>query len=231
METVGGLFCSLKNFLSQGFRSLPVILGGSLLILGLTQGNFNFLFFFVGVMILAPTAAFLFNGLLELVIPKGWHEIFFMGNGTAEQCSIFTVFPPNGAPTAINTVPSFWMTSMAFFFSYLFFNALKLYNKQSSSKAPQAAVNARKSQAMTSMLIIVAVGILFTILRYAKFCCETGLSMFISWGLGIGLAYGWYEFMRACGLGRLDDIFGINNRILPLQSYEDNTPMTCVPTG
>jgi hypothetical protein len=40
----------------------------------------------------------------------------------------------------------------------------------------------------------------------------------------------WYKFMRRCGLGRLDDIFGINNRILPMQSYETKEPTVCLPS-
>jgi hypothetical protein len=46
--------------------------------------------------------------------------------------------------------------------------------------------------------------------------------------LGYGLAKGWFDFMRNCGMGRLDDIFGISNRILPLQSYESPTQVTCM---
>jgi hypothetical protein len=119
---------------------------------------------------------------------------------------------------------------IAFFFSYLFFNAYRLYTKQGESKAPQEAVTARKSQAVMSMILLSAIGILFTIMRYGT-SCETALGILVSWLLGSGLAYGWYEFMRRCGMGRLDDLFGISNRILPMQSYEDKSPSICVPTS
>ena len=42
---IGDTICAARNFLDQGFRSLPTILGGATLILGLTQGNLNFLIF------------------------------------------------------------------------------------------------------------------------------------------------------------------------------------------
>ena len=55
MSVISPFVCSTRNLLAQGFRSLPVILGSAVLVLGLAQGNFNLLFFFVGMCILAPT--------------------------------------------------------------------------------------------------------------------------------------------------------------------------------
>jgi hypothetical protein len=237
MDTIGSFICSARNFMDQGFRSLPTILGGFTLIVGLIQGNFNFLFFFVGLFILAPLAALIVNGLTELLftsLPESIsipQELWLIPNGAAVQCSMFPMSVGGGIPGAANSVPSYWFTMMAFFFSYLFVNAYSLYNKQSNSKAPQEAVSARKSQATISMVMIVALGIITTILRYAKTGCETGLGVLISILLGTGLGVGWYKFMRSCGLGRLDDLFGISNRLLPMQSYEDVAPVACVPVA
>lgn len=234
---VGDFICTSRNFLSQGFRSLPVLLGGSLLFLGLVQGNFNLLFFFTGMFILVPMAAILANGLWEFVFTNvpSWLQIppeFWQISGAnAEACTLFTVGASlTDKAVTMNTVPTFWMSMMAFFFTYLFSNALKLYNLQEQSKAPKHAVNARKSQAVISMMIVVGVAIVTTLLRYAT-TCETFLGILVSWGVGGALGYSWYEFMRNCGLGRLDDLFGISNRILPLQSYEEEQPTVCVPTA
>lgn len=230
---IGNMICGARNFLDQGFRSLPTILGCATLLLGLTQGNINFLFFFFGLFLVAPLAALLVNGLTEFVfanfltfIPQ---ELWLVRGGSSDQCSMFTVFPSSLPATAMNAVPSYWMTIMAFFFFYLFANAVSLYAKQSNSKAPKDAVDARRSQAMVGMIMLGITGTVFTILRYAKTGCETGLGILVSLLVGGSLGYGWYEFMRSCGLGRLDDLFGISNRILPLQSQEEDTPVTCVP--
>jgi hypothetical protein len=222
--------CSTRNLLSQGFRSLPVILGGSVLLLGLLQSNFNLLFFFTGLFLITPIAATILNGVCELLfsltpIPQ---SLWIVPGGGAEACSIFT--SSFGSSTPINSVPSYWMSMIGFFFSYLFFNAYTLYTKQGESKAPQEAIMARKSQAVMSMILLSAIGILFTIMRYGT-SCETAIGILVSWLLGGGLAYGWYEFMKRCGMGRLDDLFGISNRILPMQSYEDNEPSVCVPAS
>ncbi len=237
-SVVGDVIFTIRHILAQGFRSLPVILGGAIAVLGLSQGNFNLLFFFVGLCILTPTAALLLDVLWEgafsptSVLPS-WLKIpemlWLVPAASAEQCTLIARGASEGIPGAANTVPSYWMTMMAFFMFYLFINANYLYNKKEVSGANPQSVQARKSQAIISMFMIVALGFVFTVLRYGT-SCETVLSIIISWLLGAGLAQGWYSFMRACGMGRLDDLFGISNRILPLQSMEERPPTVCAPS-
>jgi hypothetical protein len=233
---VGPFICTTRNVIAQSFRALPVILGGATLLLGLTQGNFNFLFFFAGLFILAPTAALCLNALTELwfvnvpwwlSLPKPFWAVPSAG---AEQCSIITTKDIGAIPGDLNVVPSYWMTMMSFFFAYLLFNAIRLYTRQADSKAPEHLVSARKSQAIISIILISVVTILTFIARYAT-SCETGFGVLVSIALGGSLGYGWYNFMRACGLGRLDDLFGISNRLLPYQSKEDMEPSVCVPSS
>ena len=184
---------------------------------------------------LTPIASGLVNGLWELLFANlpTWLAIpsvfWKLPNGTAAACTIFTVGTSGGPPQTINVVPSYWLSMMAFFFTYIFENALFLYKKQENDKAPKQAVTARKSQALISMIVIVALGIVCTMLRYAT-ACETGFGVFVSLLLGGYMAHGWYKFMKVCGMGRLDDLFGISSRILPLQSYEEVDPAVCIPT-
>jgi hypothetical protein len=232
-SALGTFICATRNLLVQGFRSLPVILGGSALIIGMTQGNFNFLFFFVGMIILAPTGALFVNTVWELffgftpewfTIPKVFWQI---QTGNTDACALYTV-GVSGTPEVATVVPTYWTTMIAFFFYYLFINANALYNKQQTSKASPEAVATRKSQTFISMAFLIALAIIITILRYGT-SCETGLGLLVGWILGSSLAHGWYKFMKACGVGRLDDLFGISNRILPLQSYEELDPTVCLP--
>ena len=130
---VGPFICTTRNMIAQSFRALPVILGGATLLLGLTQGNFNFLFFFAGLFILAPTAALCLNAITEfwfvnapwwLSLPKPFWAVPSAG---AEQCSIITTKDIGAIPGDLNVVPSYWMTMMSFFYAYLLFNAIRLY--------------------------------------------------------------------------------------------------------
>lgn len=226
------LLVGVRSVMTNGFRNLPTLLGGMTLFLGLTQGNFNFLFFFTGMFLLTPVAVFILNGLIEVLFgyllggfisPQLWQ----IPQGTAEACALF---PGGGTPIGpMNSAPSMWLSTMAFFITYLILNAHTLYKKQENSKAPAAAVTARKSQAITSMAITGILGLAVFAARGVTSHCETFFGFIVSAALGGGLAYGWYEFMKSCGLGRLDDLFGISNRILPLQSYEDQEPTVCVP--
>jgi hypothetical protein len=233
-SVISQFVCGARNTISQGFRGLPVILGSTILVLGMIQGNINLLFFFVGLCILAPTSALIINILWELVFNNTpwWLSIpevlWKLDAATSETCSIYPTME-NVSAKAFNVVPSYWITMMAFFFTYLFSNALMLYNAQQHSKAPKSAVEARKSQAVSSMILVCLMGVVSLIVRYAT-GCETGLGLLLSCLLGSSLAYGWYTFMRNCGLGRLDDLFGISNRILPMQSYETSDPTVCLPS-
>jgi hypothetical protein len=236
MSFLGELACSIRNMTSQSFRSLPVLLAGSILVLGLAQGNFNLLFFFTGMFIITPLATVLLNlavGLLFTIWPfKNIDKLFWQSEyANAEQCTLFAT-PSKGQefnpPTGGVVVPAYWMTIMAFFFSYLYFNADNLYNKPAEPNAPKRAVIARQSQSMISMFVLVITAVLFTFFRYST-SCDTGLGIFVSWILGYYLAFGWYSFMKSCGLGRLDDLFGINNQLLPKQSYQEEDPKVCVP--
>jgi hypothetical protein len=231
MSLIGQFVCGTKHILSQGFHSLPVILSTTILVLGMTQGNINLLFFFVGLSVLTPLVCLLANILLELLFSKlGVPDYLWkLDQGSAEACKLINT-TVSALPETLTVTPSYWLSIMAFFFTYLILNAQDLYNKQSSSKASKAAVDARKNQTMISMVILTVFAILSTLMRYAT-TCENGLGVVLSWILGGSMAYGWYTFMKNCGLGRLDDIFGISNRLLPMQSYEEPSPTVCVPTS
>jgi hypothetical protein len=235
-STIAGLICGLRNLLDQGFRSLPTILAGAAVFLGMTQGNVNFLFFSFGMIVLVPLVASIVNGSFELLIsalPSAFvppTSMWSVPQGLAEACGLLlSAKVPSGAPSNVIVVPTIWMSMIAFFFTYIFSNALNLYNKEPGNGSAQAKVSTRKSQAVLSMITVVALASVFTLIRYGT-SCETGLGITVAWLLGGGLGYGWYSFMRSCGLGRLDDIFGITNRVLPVQSTEDNAPTVCVPS-
>ena len=233
------LFCSIRHTTSQSFRSLPVLLGSAIFVLGLVQANLNLLFFFVGMFILTPLATVISNMIFDYVFDiLDWFmpgmKIFTESKDVdAAQCALFTT-PVYGAefktPVSGTVVPAYWLTMMAFFFSYLYFNASSLHDVKPEPNAPKKSILARESQSFIAMITVIITAILFTFARFTT-SCDTGFGVLISWILGIYLAYFWYGFMRSCGLGRLDDIFGISNQLLPHQSFQDEDPTVCVPVS
>jgi hypothetical protein len=219
-SSVGSFVCGLKNFLDQGFRSLPTILANCILLLGLLQGNLTYLFFFVGLFIAAPLGAFSLNGLLSWIYNKLNNyisispELFYLATGGAEQCQIFPVFPTSDLGGALFVVPSYWVTIISFFFFYLFYNAYDVFKQEPEKGASHEAVKKRKFQTGSSMAVISLMYIIILILRYSISSCESPLGMLIGAGLGFSISYGWFEAMKSCGLGQYDDIFGIKTQIL-----------------
>lgn len=206
--------CGLRNFLDQGFRSLPTILANCVLLLGLLQGNLTYLFFFVGLFIAAPTAALALNKSLYFFFKNSTSSIFFAPNGNAEQCQLFPVFSPFSLGGSSFVVPSYWTTIISFFFIYLITNAAYIYTAPAQKDSSEEAIRRRKFQTGSSMFILAAFFIIFMILRFSVSGCETTLGMAIGSALGGILGYSWYKALRDCGLGEYDDIFGIQTQIL-----------------
>lgn len=128
---LGDFVCGSRNVLAQGFRSLPVLVTSLLLLLGLIQANLNFLFFFVGMALIATIAASLVNMSWELIFSNtpSWFtippELWQVSGGNAAACNLFSIISQD--PSAeITVVPTYWTTMMVFFFTYLFLNAYRI---------------------------------------------------------------------------------------------------------
>jgi 4-hydroxybenzoate polyprenyltransferase len=222
---IGDFICGIQQTVAEGFRSLPAILGAMLLILSATEANYNVLFFFFGFWIFTPLITLLLNGLLELFFSWAkFDQVFwapeFSGSAT---CSIFTT-KLGEISNPISTVPSFWLSMMIFFFTYLFMNALQLYERDPAQGSNDVQVKARKFKAATSMAILILVTIMIIWLRYSLTACETALGVGVSAICGIGAGYTWFTFMSRCGLGRLEDVFGVAASIVPVRM----DPIACV---
>jgi hypothetical protein len=219
-SSVGSFVCGLRNFLDQGFRSLPTILANCILLLGLIQANLTYLFFFIGLFIAAPLASFGLNMGLSMLYNKFLTnyispDLFYLATGGAEQCQMFPVFPIPALGGSSFVVPSYWVTIISFFFFYLFYNAYNVYNYESEKGASQEGIKRRKFRTGSSMFVLPLIYIIIMILRYSVSNCETPLGMIIGAGLGSFISYWWYIWMKSCGLGNYDDIFGIQTQILP----------------
>jgi len=217
------------------FRSLPVCLFITIGLFGAFQGNENYIFFVIGLGLLAPAVAVSLNMLLEFIFTKidGWtgnetHSYWLVPNGAS--CTLFEQLSKNPLDSMC-AVPTVWTVMTAFFFTYIFVNAYDIYNRRVPQKADQTAVNARKTRCVMSMIFIVALFIIAIIGRYSIMHCETMFGMIIGLLVGGGLGYGWYDFSRSCGVGQFDDIFGISSRLLSRAASGGTAPKICVPVA
>jgi hypothetical protein len=217
------------------FRSLPICLFITIGLFGAVQGNANYILFATGLGLGAPAAAVCLNMLFEFIFTKidGWtenttHSYWLIPNGAS--CTLFEVLSKNPL-SPMNGVPTVWTVMIAFFFTYIFTNALTIYNYDVPSKADPTLVAARKTRCVMSMIFIVAFFIIVLIGRLSIMHCETALGLIIGLLTGGTLGYYWYIFASSCGLGQFDDIFGISNRLLSSVAAGNSAPQICVPVA
>ncbi len=220
-KIIKSIVYSSREFFVQGFRNLPVVLLSTLLFIGTVQANFNYLFLLTGMFIIVPTVVFGLNILTEFIFPA---TSTFWKRSSPALCNILL---KDSLSDPANVVPTFWTPIITFFFTYVFLNAYRLYNFSVGDKAlkNEAGEEARKTQAILSMILVVMFGSLFLYLRTTTYC-ESALGWIVGIAVGGSLAYGWHEFVKACGMGRLDDIFGVTSRILP-QLVNDQSQTVC----
>lgn len=252
VEVMGSFYevvATLKDFIYVGYLKFPMIMTGTLMILGLAQVNTAYLFLTLGIFALFSGVYFLqllFNFLAVNDTFKPWLTV-----PTREVCSILDetslkafsvsspkaggVFQATTSPTRPDPLkglsvvtPSYYMSFILFFFSYIFFNGLHLFNKDPGSAAESSpdSLNNRKYQAIMGM-ILAAVGMLaFVVIRLKLFSCETALGVLFSLPAAY-LAYLWYNLLVDCGEDRMSDMFGILGRLMPV-SMDASQPTACI---
>lgn len=227
-SVMGNIIFGIRDFLHQTFRGLPVILLGSILAFSVFQANFNLMLVWFGLFLVTPVVVFLLNQVVATVLlnPENASKNTFWKILQNDTCRLFG--PAEGTSPML-VFPSYWTSIVAFFFAYLFMNAYNLYNMPDQPKSPQESNDRRKTQTLISMILIAVSAILTYVFRYALTGCETLPGMLMGVGVGSFVAYGWYSFLEACGVGRLDDIYAIKSRILPMQVHSEEAPNMCVP--
>lgn len=221
----------LREYVLLSLKELPLIASAGPLFVGIVQGNINLILFALGTAILAPTAAALIGGVLRW--PLTWFNVpVNIWKVAASDVSHLLPEAPLVDSTrmraAVNVVPTYWFTMSVFFFSYLALNAIALYKEPSQKGADTEKVENRKNQAVMSLILIITLGIA---ILGAKVWLSSGSETLL--GISVGTltggvaAYGWFSFLRQCGMGRLEDVFGIQARILPEAAFGD-TPVVCV---
>ena len=237
MDSLISIVQDIRNFIYGGMVTLPLTISGTMLILGLFTANYAILFFLIGFLIITPCVSTMINlGIGKMLSPE---SRLFMAK-TTDICKIYVPYsyitkPHN--PTPENVISSPWVAMVSFFMGYIFTNGIQLYNrnitestlkiKTDSSSDLDSKVTNRKSQAIISIVSVVAFSICALGYRYYS-GCESAVGMIPTSIVFILLGVGWYKALSSIGEDRLSDLFGIANRLLP-PSAITNGPIACVP--
>jgi hypothetical protein len=240
MESLRDLLTDIHVLLRSGMSSLPLTIGGTMLLLGLCTANYAILFFLVGFLILIPA---LVGGLNMLAEWMPWDSCKM---GFHDVCRVVIPFYGNDSPPVLRgsdptkeeyIVLTPWMTMMAFFLGYILQNAAVLYTRESSEVPIDEMVSGpddikgktvtRKTQAIISLVTISVFIVIVLKYRYDTEC-EGILRILGASVVGGLLGVGWYSLLRETGQDRLSDLFGIANRLLPPGALA-NKPLACLP--
>lgn len=179
-----------------------------------------------------PNTTYIVSGVISLVITfcaffaGGDDSLWSVPNGAS--CTLFEAVSETPFESK-NSVPTTWTVMTTFFFVYLICNAFDIYNRPVPKSADPISVNARKTRCGVSIFILILILIFVLAGRYTVTNCETPIGILFGTALGIYTGYLWYTFLRSCGMGQFDDIFGISNRLLSREAAGDSAPKVCVP--
>jgi len=233
MPNPQSIILNLREYIFLSLKELPIITSVGPLFLGITQGNMNLLMLAFGCAIIAPAGAGIVGGLLGYLLSFIDSKIKSDGSYWKLPLSDVTPLLPQVAEGARNSnmlvsvTPTYWFTIMFFFFGYLVQNAISLYIEEPRANADPEKVNNRKSQSIISLIMITILGIFTAAAKTALQGGETLLGIIMASLTGTILAYFWFHFLKRCGAGRLEDVFGIQARILP-ESSTANKPIVCL---
>jgi hypothetical protein len=136
----------IRYFLLTGLKTLPLTIGGIMLLVGMLTANYGMLFFVSGMFVLAPLGAFLFNFLMSALFDKQGLVAAVLGSvgssgemSSATRAVLFSARDRNVCNVvgkwdgvdqnriSLDLSVSYWITMTFFFVGYMFTNATLLY--------------------------------------------------------------------------------------------------------
>lgn len=224
------VLATLRTSLLLAFKSLPLLLIGFIAFLAFGLGVTSLFILLTGQAIVVPILTEIFHAL-----SSGSPNIALLTRNDVSQLL------PGSAEGPINVFPSYWMAQIAFFFGYLFANALVMYTTPPDLKLIQGAssakmkeslnakIAARKGKALMLVLSTIAFFVLITFLRVIATGAETFAGIIVATIFLGGAGAGWYFVAQQLG-ATSSDIFGIAMHMMTPDSAAMK-PKTCVYTG
>ena len=208
---------TIVEVLSGVLRFFPNTLIATLFVVGIATGKMSWVLTSIGGVLTAIAVLivqYIFNKTLNLGTMPGMHVI--------EACSILPV-----ASGTYTTMPSLWTALSTFFVSFVFVNAMNIYNTTPAHKSKEAtAVQQRKGVGLISMLSIALLYLFLVVPRY-RTGCESLTGMALGGAIGAAAGYLWWRILDACGADVYPDIHGVMLGLKP--GFLRTHPMACTP--
>lgn len=208
---VGGI----KEYMYRGIQQFPLVLAMTTFLFAITTGSIAHTTLFMGIGIVNPLATILLQKVLSML---GGDK---MKRSGADSCRITTDYVSLSQPKYQNfmnnmseDIPSFWITSVGFFFGYVFANITETF-KEPAGISREGYEKRISAATYTLAATIIMLGlILFARFYYMAGCEGNTVLSIISMVASFGIGWGFYELSIKCG-ARTSDMLGILSQILP----------------
>jgi hypothetical protein len=235
LTSASGIITGMKEYAYRGMQQLPIVLASTSLLFTVTTGSIAHLNLFLGLSFLMPAYTFVLQTILGVVMPYIIKDATLWKRATGDTCDLAgtprTLKLESFLETTNAVVPSYWITSVGFFFGYAISNIVDCFNHPESEGASDISKERRNNH---SMFIAINIGVFFLLLFgvriwYMRGCDGLGgIALFISYlfaAVAGWLGYGVYNMSKACG-ARSTDLFGILSQLLP-ESATASNPIVC----
>lgn len=207
-----------KKSLIMFFLALPLVLINIVFFLGIGLGNAGLLFLSVGQIAVVPIAVTILHIITHIIPDKVYHS---------DIGQLVPSVPISAMSEKLNVYPSYWMAHFTFFCSYIFFNALELYNMDpiSQDATYTAKIQMRKARTALIMAFIMFTFLALIVIRFRVTNTETFFGILFSIAVFGALGFGWYTASSAVGI-RTMDIFGVAQQMFLVPNKTN--PTVCV---
>ena len=225
---IGGV----KEYLYRGFQQLPLVLVMTSFTFSVTTGSIAHTVLFVGLTFIVPIYTWLLQTLVGFATTNRWNR------SKVDTCNIITDYKSlktfqyyvNNIHSGEN-IPSFWITSVFFFFGYVLTNAHDsltatgdLNNKLNYEKRITVGMYITFCSFFVGLIII---GLRFSLMSDCEGTGRLAYIISIFFGLtSAGIGYGLYNLSKKCG-ARSSDLLGILSQIIPA-SASSPSPTVCM---
>jgi hypothetical protein len=238
LGSAGTIVGGTKEYLYRGIQQLPIVLSATSLLFTITTGSIAHLNLSIGMVALMPFYTYVMQMTFDFINSKLGATRDKWTMSTSDVCRLV---PPEGKPLLkfysaqsieLNSVPSYWLTSISFFVGYCISNAVDIYTTPAENDADPKNKDRRRYQAVfliTSIVLLTCL-ILGLRFRYMSGCEGRGLiglidSVLAAIGASV-IGYGMYTLSRKCG-ARDSDLFGVLSQVLPVSATSSN-PTVCM---
>jgi hypothetical protein len=223
---VGGI----KEYMYRGIQQFPLVLAMTTFLFAITTGSIAHTTLFMGIGIVNPLVTILLQKLFSIL---GGDK---MKRSGADSCRITTDYLslsqpkyPNFMNNMSEDMPSFWITSVGFFFGYVFANITETFQEPAGlSKEGYDKRIAAASYTLAATIIMLGL-LLFARFYYMAGCEGSMLVSLLFMLISFSIGWGFYDLSIKCG-ARTSDMLGILSQILPA-SATSVKPVVCMASN